>query len=503
MSEGALRGSATAAGTRRGADSFGAGARVLGRTGLTVSPVSFGAARVRDDAPLHRRALADALRGGVNLVDTSAHATGGSSERLVGRMLANLVQHGELRREQVVVVSRVGQARGDALASVRSDVPAAEILELGDDRAHCIHPDFLRAQLNQSLARLGLEQLDVVLLHDPELFTADPSFTVGAFEDRLRRAFAALEELVGQGRVGAYGVSSNGFAEPVGSPRATSLARMLELATEVAGDGHHFSVARMPLNLFELGALQARAGAPSNLHVAAAADVGVLAHRSLEALVERGETSSLVRLADVPEGGGDLDAAAEVLARVRKLEAEWATGLGQQLMVGPGENAVDLFRWGQEVGPRLSSMSLEQWTRLRHDVIATHLGRTSAALLAALEGETRAAFSSWWERYGTTLHEAFEAIEGALRSARRGLARRVTTALDPQLPAPWRSLPLSNKAILSALCAPISTVAVGMRQPGYVHDVLSLREHPIRLLGASAGPLDFAAVRDAMDTVTA
>lgn len=503
MSEAALQGAATAAGTRRGADSFGAGARVLGRTGLTVSPVSFGATRVRDDAPLHRRALADALRGGVNLIDTSAHATGGSSERLIGRMLANLVQHGELRREQVVVVSRVGHARGADLEALRSEVPADEVVELGEERAHCIHPAFLRAQLAQSLERLGLERLDVVLLHDPELFCSDAGFSEDAFDDRMRRAFEALEALVEEGRVGAYGVSSNGFAEPAGSVRATSLARMLELAIEVAGEGHHFGVARMPLNLFELGALQPRDGAPSNLEVAAAADIGVLTHRCLEAFVERGEASSLVRLADVPETGGDLDAAAEVLARVRKLEAEWATGLGQQLMVGPGENAVDLFRWGQELAPRLSSMSLEQWTGLRHDVIATHLGRTSAALLSALEGETRAAFASWWERYGTTLHEAFEAIEGALRSARRDLARRITAALDPQLPGPWRSLPLSNKAILSALCAPVSTVAVGMRQPGYVHDVLTLREHPIRLLGAAAGPLDFAAVREAMDSVSA
>ncbi len=501
MSVAALRGSASAAGTRRGADSFAAGARVLGRTGLTVSPVSFGAARVRDDAPLHRRALADALRGGVNLIDTSPHATGGSSERLVGRMLANLVQHGELRREQVVVVSRVGQAHGPDLAALRSEVPGDEVLEVGEHRAHCIHPAFLRAQLDQSLARLGLERLDVVLLDDPELFMREASFTEDALEDRMRRAFEGLEELVARGRVGAYGVSSNGFAEPPGSPRATSLARMLELAIEVAGDGHHFSVARMPLNLFELGAVQPRVDAPSNLAVAAAADLGVLTHRPLEALLQRGEESSLVRLADHPEAGGDLDAAAEVLGRVRKLEAEWATGLGQQLMVGPGENAVDLFRWGQELGPRLGSMSLEQWLGLRHDVIATHLGRTSSALLAALEGETRAAFSSWWGRYGTVLHEAFEAIEGGLRSARRDLARRVSAALDPHLPAPWRSLPLSNKAILSALSAPISTVAVGMRQPGYVHDVLTLREHPIRLLGASAGPLDFAAVRDAMETV--
>lgn len=473
MSGSALRGTATGPGTRRGADSFGVGARTLGRTGLTVAPVGFGAARVRDDSALHRRALADALRGGVNLIDTSAHAVGGSGERLVGTMLANLVQHGELRREQVVVVSRVGRSPGAETSS--------------------IDPSTIRAQLDASLERLGLERLDVLLLHDPERSDGDD------LDARLSLAFDELEILVQQGRIGWYGVSSGGFAEPAGSQRALSLQHLLRLAESVGGSAHHFGVARMPLNLFELGAVLPRGGAPSTVEVAAAADVGVLAHRSLDAFVERGP--SMIRLADVPEAGGDFEAADEVLGRVRKLEAEWATGLGKQLMAGPDENAVDLFRWGQELAPRLPALTLAQWTLLRHEVVAPHLGRTSAALLEALHGEPREVFAAWWERYGTVLHEAFEAVEGALRSRRRDLAARISDVLDGVLPEPWRELGLSNKAILAALCAPVSCVAVGMRQPGYVHDVLALREHPVRLLGASAGPLDFGALASAMATV--
>ncbi len=468
-----LAGAATGHGTRAGAGSFGAGARTLGRTGLTVSPIGFGAARLHDDSPLHRRALADALRGGVNLVDTSAHAVGGESERLVGRMLANLVQHGELRRENVVVVSRVGRTRGQEHSR--------------------IEPEHIRDHLARSLERLGLQRLDVLLLHDPERDASDQ------LDGRLGAAFGALESLVAEGSIGWYGVSSSGFAESAGSPRSVSLQRLLDLAVEAGGEHHHFGVARLPLNLFELGALAPRGEEPSNLAVAAAADVGVIAHRPLDAYVDRGP--SMLRLADVPDAGGDMQAADDLLGRVRKLEAEWATGLGQQLMVGPDENAVDLFRWGQELGPRLPELSLEQWTHLRHEVVAVHLGRTSSALLDALEGETRQAFAAWWERYGTLLHEAFGAIEAGLRSRRHDLAGRIAQALDPALPQPWRSLPLSNKAILAALCAPVSSVAVGMRQPGYVHDVLALREHPVRLLGASAGPVDFDALRSAMASV--
>lgn len=69
MSAERLGGAATRAGTLRGSEVFEAGARTLGRTGYTVSPVGFGGYRVRDDSPAHRRALAEALRNGVNLVD--------------------------------------------------------------------------------------------------------------------------------------------------------------------------------------------------------------------------------------------------------------------------------------------------------------------------------------------------------------------------------------------------------------------------------------------------
>jgi len=459
----ALPGAATGPGTRRGADSFGAGARALGRTGLTVSPIAFGAGRVRDEAPLHRRALADALRGGVNLIDTCGKD---GAQRVVGRMLANLVQHGELRREQVVVVSRLGR-------------PAPEQSSLD--------PSFVRAEVERSRQALGVQTLDVALLHEPE-----PA--VEQADDAFRGAFEVLEALVREGSLGWYGVSSRAFAD-----RTLSVEHLLRLATDVGGASHRFGVVRTPLNLFELGAVLPEEGAQTCLAQAAAADVGVIAHRPLEAFVDRGP--SVLRLADMPVTHGSMSDAAELLARVRKLEAEWASGLGQQLMVGPGDNAVDLFRWGQELAPRLSALSLEQWVHLRHDVVAVHLGRTSAALLDALEGDTRRAFAAWWERYGTCLHDAFDAIEATLRVRRHDLAQRIGRALDPLLPAPWRPLPLSNKAILTSLSAPVSAVAVGMRQPGYVHDVLALRDHPVRLMGASAGPVDWGALASAMAEV--
>jgi hypothetical protein len=327
----------------------------------------------------------------------------------------------------------------------------------------------------------------------------DPDDARHTFDDRIRRAFGALEELAGAGKIGWYGVSSNGFVDPASEPRATSLRRMLELARELGGDAHHFGVAQLPMNLFELGARLEQREGTYPLDIAARGDIGVLVNRPLNAFVDRDGRPRLVRLADGGSqsegvGGGDGFAAArERLAAVRKLEAAWATGLGQRLATEDGrDNAVDLFRWGQELANNLDAITdPDQWQRVRHETIAPHLGKTSAALLSTLPSDAREAFATWWGAYGTAMHEAFAAIEAGLRSRRYDTTRAVAAALDPLLPEPWRSLPLSRKAVLTLLSAPVSSVLVGMRQPGYVHDILALREHPVRLLSASTGPIAF------------
>lgn len=507
-----LPGRATPEGTRRGAESFEAGSRTLGRTELTVSPVGFGCYRVRVDAPLHRRALADALRAGCNLVDTSTNYGDGRSEQLVGLVLANLVQQGELRREHVVVVSKVGYVQGrNQERMIARGRPYPEVVEYAPDCWHCIHPQFVRDQLEESLDRLGLAELDVLLLHNPEYFLSDaahrgvdPQEARAAFDDRIRRAFVALEELVAAGKIGSYGVSSNGFVDASDEPGHTSLRRMIEIAREVAGDAHHFAVAQLPMNLFELGAMLERREGTHPLDIAARNDIGVLVNRPLNAFVEREGRPRLVRLADVQAGEGDGFAQArKELAAVRKLEAAWATGLGRRLATEDGgDDAADLFRWGQELGNNLDAITdLDHWQHIRHETIGPHLGKTSAALLSALPPDAREIFARWWADYGTAMHAAFVAIEAGLRSRRHDTARAVTEALDPLLPEPWRSLPLSRKAVLALLSAPVSSVLVGMRQPGYVHDILALREHPVRLLSAATGPVAFDRLADALQRV--
>src|SRR5690606_13278571 len=98
--------------------------------------------------------------------------------------------------------------QGSNLQRVRARGPLSEVVEVAPDCWHCIHPDFVAAQLEESLERLGLERLDVLLLHNPEYFlldAADRNTPVEAaraeYERRLEAAFQRLEGLVREGRI--------------------------------------------------------------------------------------------------------------------------------------------------------------------------------------------------------------------------------------------------------------------------------------------------------------
>ena len=298
----------------------------LGRVHPRVSRVGFGSYRVDDRSAEHRRALADALDAGVNLVDTSTNYADGHSETLVGEVLAAAVARGDVRREDVVVVTKIGYLQGgnldEARRREREGRPFTEIVPYGPDLWHAISPDFLEDQLTASLARLARTRVDVLLLHNPEYFLTHAAHAGvpreearATFYDRTRRAFARLEAEVAAGRIGAYGVSSNTLVVAKERADAVSLPRLLE------GAGPGFAVVQLPFNPVETGAREPHhtEDGRSVLDVARAAGLGVLVNRPFNAFARGG----LVRFADLPpEALADLgrDAAWEG-ARVRELQA--------------------------------------------------------------------------------------------------------------------------------------------------------------------------------------
>jgi aryl-alcohol dehydrogenase-like predicted oxidoreductase len=307
-----LVGFATADSTSRSAERrqgvFHERRRPLYEGGPTVSLVGFGSYRVGFSPglghPHCREALEYALVRGVNLVDTSTNYGNGQSELLIGQTLAALVQNKSISRENVVLVSKAGYAQGNTLELVqqreREGRPFESVFKFGSDLWYCLDPEFLVDQLERSRARLGVECLDVFLVHNPEyMLKAYEHNNISIekarsdFYAQLEKCFAALERAVEAGHLRAYGVSSNTLGSTSDDPSAVSLQLLIDTAHRVSPQSS-FRVVQCPLNWIEVNpvAVESADDQDNTLTLARKNGIGVLANRPFNAMHDGG----LIRL---------------------------------------------------------------------------------------------------------------------------------------------------------------------------------------------------------------
>ena len=134
-----------------------------------------------------------AWAAGVRLFDTAPHYGLGLAERRLGAALA------ARPRAEYVVSTKVGRSLVDNPGG-GSDLDSGFDVPATLRRVWDFSPDGVRRCLEESLDRLGLDRVDIVLLHDPEE-SPDP-------RQALEGAYPALHRMRAAGTVGAIGVGS-------------------------------------------------------------------------------------------------------------------------------------------------------------------------------------------------------------------------------------------------------------------------------------------------------
>jgi len=437
--------------------------------------------------------LRKALLSGVNLVDTSSNYADGGSEALVGEVVGELVESGELKRESVVMASKVGYLQGSnyRLSQKRKEEgrPFPDLVLYGEGLEHCIHPEFIEDQLTRSLQRLQMDALDFYLLHNPEYYLGwarKQGLPVGharrEYESRLLKAFSHLEIEVDRGRIGAYGVSSNTFPHRADDYEFTSLEKLWELARSISPD-HRFRLVQFPFNLLETGAITEKnqSGGRSVLDFAREKGLGALVNRPLNAILG----NRLLRLADVspPAALPSMEALGERLEAAVASEEHFKSHLLAQLnlpaharqQVAEGVSSASLLRdhWRE-------MRTYERWGELRDHffVPRTRTMVQSFHQYAGLPPEIR----RWLETYVGELEDALGGVEAFYRREAAGVAVRLkdwTASLDPC----WGEAPtLSQKAVRALRSTRgVSTVLVGMRRESYVDDILEELARPVEV----------------------
>jgi len=215
----------------------------LGSTGLSISPVGFGCHRL-EDSDEHRGALELALTLGCNFIDLAPNYTDGVAEEVAGKALRELIDGKKVRRDEIVVATKVGNVLGRQLAHVEG---VSNMATVNDNLMHCIAPEWIEQEITRSLERLQLSCVDCLLLHCPEYETKAEGVDMAEVYRRLGTAFKHLETEVARGRIAMYGISAAFF------PLRPTDAQHLDLNQVLAQlpSEHHFRALQLPLNYAE------------------------------------------------------------------------------------------------------------------------------------------------------------------------------------------------------------------------------------------------------------
>ena len=178
--------------------------REIGTSGVEAATVAFGAWAIGGwkwggtDADASIRAIRAALDAGMTMIDTAAVYGFGLSEELVGRAIEGRP------RDEIVVATKCG---------LRWDVESPTLHAESEGRriVRTLAPDSIRHELDASLARLGVEHVDLYQTHWPDPATP------------LEAVVETLEALVAEGKIRAWGFCNSdpdalGVALEHGSP---------------------------------------------------------------------------------------------------------------------------------------------------------------------------------------------------------------------------------------------------------------------------------------------
>jgi len=182
--------------------------RVLGRSGLELSTLGLGSAplggfrgAIPEDVAL--ATVQSAYDAGITYFDTSPYYGYGRSEHRFGQILR------QVDRQSFVLSTKIGRV-------LKSIAPSSAIPDGHRDgglpfaATYDYTYDGTMRSIEDSYQRLGLPSIDIVFIHDVDLYThKDPSLVDHYFGQAMEGAYVALDELRRAGIIRAIGGGLN------------------------------------------------------------------------------------------------------------------------------------------------------------------------------------------------------------------------------------------------------------------------------------------------------
>lgn len=231
---------------------------------LTISSIGIGTYMGKpddiDDFYIYNAIKSAVLSGAINMIDTSINYRYMKSERAVGKALQMLIHKYRIKREEIILSSKIGFVPEDADSGLRchsfvSDLIEKEQMDINDviydelkRPVHCIHPSFLETQLNISLKNLNVKTLDILYLHN--VVESQSCLPKQLLKDRMARAFEFCEKKRVEGKIRKYGLATwNSFRVDSTNAQHCNLQETIECVKSVAGNDNGFAYIQVPVNI--------------------------------------------------------------------------------------------------------------------------------------------------------------------------------------------------------------------------------------------------------------
>ena len=147
--------------------------RQLGSSALTISVIGFGCMSLEPEQAVTNSLLHEAVASGINYFDTADLYQQGFNEEMVGKALKG-------KRKNVVIATKAGN----------------QLKPGGDGWEWNPRKEYILSAVDKSLRRLQTDYIDLYQLHG------------GTIDDPIDDTIAAFEQLVQQGKIRYYGISS-------------------------------------------------------------------------------------------------------------------------------------------------------------------------------------------------------------------------------------------------------------------------------------------------------
>ncbi|MDF1876550.1 aldo/keto reductase [Sulfurimonas sp. SAG-AH-194-L11] len=405
-----------------------------------MSNFAFGTYRITDNNPEHIQALVEAIEAGVRVIDTSTNYMNGSAEKAIAKALRHFDD--DIRAE-IEIVSKFGYIQGSNMASHKEE-PFEDVVEYSESCFHSISKSFMLHQLEQSLLRLELTQIDCYLLHNPEYYIFNAlnkgmqrDEALDNMFDRIFDVFVALEEQVSNGTIKSYGISSNSFSKEHNDSEFLpyeDLVTLADKAAEITGnEKHSFTTIQLPINMLETEGLKCAMWAKKN-------GLRVLVNRPLNA--QDGEL--MYRLADYDES------------------REYYNHLNELLNISDNDELRSLYNLVEQLDDNKHKYGwIGDYDSFLYSQIIPHIQKS-------LEGIDAQNFET-----------LFTYIDMFLKEYRKMVSYECTKSTKIQLKEKLGtcSASLQECALKFLLeCESIDYILVGMRKSSYVHDIMALKE---------------------------